>query len=90
MPKGGSYRIVMELDMTGRGRGCTESPVATLLRSLRELRGGDGLLIRTVENRFSPKAIEVLVKKMGYEFELKKKEGEENICVVYKPGVSEV
>ena len=80
----GKYRVTSELHIVKRSRGCTESPVATLLRSLRELNEGEGILIRLDNSRFPLKALEVLVKKMGFEFEYLGSEKGLEKCLVYK------
>ncbi len=81
--KGDEYRLVGELTMHVRPKGCTESPVATLLRFLRELREGEGVKVYT-DSRFPVKAIEALVRKMGLDFEYLGREEGIDICVVYK------
>ena len=82
---GVKYKIVSKLDITKRVKGCTESPVITLLRSLRELGEGEGLLLKLDNERFPAKGVEVLVKKKGFEFELLSEENGLVSCVVYKP-----
>ena len=78
------YTLVAELRMYAKQRGCAESPVATLLRFLRQLQGGEGVRVLT-DSAFPYRAIEALVRKMGLNFEHMGREGEYDICVVYKP-----
>ncbi len=80
---GSEYTLVAELRMYARQRGCTESPVATLLRFLRELREGEGIKVLT-DSRFPYRAVEALVRKMGLDFEHLGREGEYDVCVVYR------
>ncbi len=79
------YKITSKLDITKRVKGCTESPVITLLRSLRELGEGEGLLLRLDNERFPAKGVEVLVKKKGFEFEILNEENGLVSCVIYRP-----
>jgi len=82
--EGSEYTLVAELEMHPRRRGCMESPVAKLLRFLRELREGEGIKVLT-DSRFPYRAVEALVRKMGLGFEHLGKEGGYDACVVYKP-----
>ncbi len=69
--------------MMGRSKGCSESPVATLLRFVNGLGEGEALFIKLDPSRFPLNALKVLVEKMGYGFEyLGQKDGLEE-CIVY-------
>ncbi len=80
---GSEYTLVAELRMHVRQRGCAESPVAALLRFLRELREGEGVKVYT-DSRFPARAIEALVRKMGINFEYQGREEGVDICIVYR------
>ncbi len=79
------YHIVSKLEMMGRSKGCSESPVATLLRFVNELGEGEAVFIKLDPSRFPLNALKVLVEKMGYGFEYIGQEGGLDKCVVYRP-----
>lgn len=70
-----SYRIVSEVNMAKRMEGRTESPVATFLRVVSELKEGEGVLLILDDPAFPTRAAEALAKRMGLDFECSGKEG---------------
>ncbi len=79
------YRIVSELDITGRSKKCVESPMVTLTRALAEIEEGEALLVHIDPDRTPPKALELLAKKRGFCFRLVESSEEKATCLIFRP-----
>jgi len=78
-------KIVAEINTAKRLEGCTESPIATFLRVVRELKEGEAILLILDDSAFPVKAAEALARKLGLEFERLGKEGDLERCMAFKP-----
>ena len=78
-------RVVAEVRMGAAGKGCIESPTATLVRAMARVRSGESIRVYLDAERFPLEALRRLAEKRGLKFEHVGRESGYEVCMLTKP-----